>query len=125
MRTPTTRPILLLLTLATAAGLAGCGSWAQLPQHKLRIDAPAKAKVDEYYTFKVHVTTADGKEADGVRFGWMIDWPDVKGMLHTGISSEPQQMKPKGGPGKALLRVYANDATGRRSQVDKFEFQVE
>ena len=120
MRTP-----LLVLTLAVGAALAGCLPWAQMPQHKLRIDAPAKAKVDEFYTFKVHVTTADGDKVEQVRFGWMIDWPEVKGMLHTGLSSEPQQMKPKGGPGKALLRIYANDATGRRTQVDKFEFQVE
>jgi hypothetical protein len=119
------RPIGLILAVAAAAGQAGCYSWAQIPQHKLRIDAPSRAKVDEVYTFKVDVTTAEGAVVEQIRYGWLIDWPEAKGMLHTGISSQPQQMKVKGGAGKALLRIYANDATGRRTQIDKFEFQVE
>jgi hypothetical protein len=55
----------------------------------------------------------------------MIDWPEVRGITHTGISAEPQIMTVKGGPGKALLRLYAQDEKGRWTQVDKFDFKVE
>lgn len=119
------RFIALALALAGTAFLGGCLTWAQTSEHRLKIDAPAKVKVDEVYTFKVDVTTADGQPAKGITYAWMIDWPEVKGMLHNGLSSEPVQMRVKGGPGKALLRIYANDPSGRRVQIDKFEFLVE
>jgi hypothetical protein len=34
-------------------------------------------------------------------------------------------MTVKGGPGKALLRLYAQDEKGRWTQVDTFDFKVE
>jgi hypothetical protein len=120
----TTAACRLTLLLGAVACAGGCNSMARTPQHRLTIDAPATVKQDGLYAFRVHITTADGAPADRVSYMWMIDWPEVKGMLHSGLSSQRQEMMVKGGPGKALLRIYADDATGRRVQVDKFEFQV-
>ena len=111
--------------LILVAGLAGCTASAKTAEHKFKIDAPAKVKKDEIYVFKVTILNAAGETVDRVSYNWMIDWPEVKGMLHSGLSGRLQQMKVKGGGGKALLRVYADDPSGRRVQVEKFEFIVE
>ena len=111
--------------LILVAGLAGCVPAAKTAEHKFKIDAPAKVKKEEIYVFKVNILNAAGETVDRVSYTWMIDWPEAKGMLHNGLSGQPQQMKVKGGGGKALLRLYADDSTGRRVQVEKFEFLVE
>jgi hypothetical protein len=111
---------ILLVTLTAA----GCRSWALKGQHQLKITAPATVPRGGEYVFQVEVLGPDGKHAAGLTYAWMIDWPDVRGIPHTGVSLQPQRMAVKGGSGQATLRVYVRDAAGHNSQVDRFEFKV-
>lgn len=105
--------------------LAGCASWATQGQHTLKAKAPATVAMGAVYTFTVDVVDASGAPLAGAHYGWMIDWPTVRGISHTGVSGEPQQMAVKGGPGTATLRLYLKDEKGRLTQADKLEFKVE
>jgi hypothetical protein len=118
------RTALLPLLLPTFC-LAGCYPWAIKGQHQFKVVAPESVAVGAEFTFRVEVTDAAGQPAQRVHYGWLIDWPDVRGISHTGISFEPQQMLVKGGAGKAVLRLYMQDQKGRMTQVDKVEFKVE
>jgi hypothetical protein len=113
-------PLLLLLP-----ALGGCYPWAVKGQHTLKLTAPETVAPGAIYTFHVDVLDASGQTIPHAHYGWMIDWPEVRGITHTGISAEPQMMTVKGGPGKALLRLYAQDEKGRWTQVDTFDFKVE
>jgi hypothetical protein len=118
-------PVLRLIAMFLAAlGLAGCGSWGVKGQHQLKLEAPATVAVGAVYRFRVQVTDLNGTPKDAC-YGWMIDWPEARGILHSGISSEVQEMTVKGGAGKATLRLYLEDEKGRTAQVDRFEFKVE
>jgi hypothetical protein len=77
------------------------------------------------FVFHVEVPGPDGQPAERTAYDWMIDWPEVRGIPHTGISFEPQRMKVKGGPGQATLRLYVHDEAGRNSQVHRSEFKVD
>jgi hypothetical protein len=114
------RVILPLLLL-----LAGCTPWAVKDEHRLKVVAPSTVAVGAVYTFSVEITDGTGQPTKNMNYGWLIDWPQARGISHTGVSFEPQQMAVKGGAGKALLRVYVHDEKGRMTQVDRFEFMVE
>jgi hypothetical protein len=105
--------------------LAGCYPWAIKEEHRLKLSAPASVPRDGFFTFSVEIAGPDGEPAKHLRYGWLIDWPEARGIMHTGVSSEPQTMGVKGGPGKATLRLYVNDAAGHHTQIDRYEFKVE
>jgi hypothetical protein len=113
----------LPLLLAFVA-LGGCFPWATKGQHTLKLVAPDTVAVGAEFVFHVDVLDAEGKTVERIHYGWMIDWPEVRGISHTGVSGEPQRMLVKGGPGKAVLRLYVQDEKGRMSQVDKIDFTV-
>lgn len=113
-----------LLPLLLAA-LAGCQAWATKGQHHVKLVAPETVAVGAEYVFTVEVTDASGQPARNVTFGWLIDWPNVRGISHTGTSFEPQRMLVKGGPGKAQIRLYMKDESGHLTQVDKVDFTVQ
>lgn len=119
------RSRLLQATILLLPALAGCLPWAVKGEHTLKAVAPATVAVGAVYTFHVEVLDASGRSLPNIHYGWMIDWPEVRGITHTGVSLEPQQMAAKGGAGKAVLRLYVQDERGRMSQVDKVEFKVE
>jgi hypothetical protein len=104
--------------------LAGCQAWATKGQHQFKLVAPDTVAAGAEYVFTVEVTDAAGQPARNVTFGWLIDWPTVRGISHTGTSFEPQRMVVKGNPGKAQLRLYMKDESGRTTQVDKVDFTV-
>ena len=116
---------LLLPVLLALPALCGCYPWAVKGQHTLKLSAPERVAPGAIYTFQVDVIDASGQTVPHAHYGWMIDWPEVRGITHTGVSTEPQQMAVKGGAGKALLRLYVQDEKGRWTQVDKVDFKVE
>jgi hypothetical protein len=118
-----TRSRLLPLLLVPFVG--GCYSWAVQGQHQLKIVAPASVAVGAVYEFRVDVTDLHGQPLRNIHYGWMIDWPQVRGIRHDGLSFVPERMPVKGGAGRALLRLYMLDEKGRISQVDQVEFKVE
>jgi hypothetical protein len=113
------------LALLTAVFLSGCSAFATKGTNTLKIRAPNRVAVGASYTFQVDVLDEAGQPVPHVHYGWLIDWPEIRGIYHTGASSEPQRMEVKGGAGKALLRVYMKDERGRVTQVDQFEIRVE
>lgn len=115
-------PLPLLLALLC---LSGCIPWAVRGQHQLKVVAPASVAPGAVFRFQVEIKDLDGQPLRNIHYGWLIDWPEVRGILHTGISFEPQEMMVKGGAGKAALRLHVHDEKGRTSQVDRFDFRVE
>lgn len=104
--------------------LAGCQSWAMKGQHHLKLVAPDSVAMGAEYVFTVEVTDTAGQPAKNITYGWLIDWPEVRGITHTGTSFEPQRMVVKGGAGKAQIRLYMKDEGGHWAQVDKTDFTV-
>ena len=82
-----------LLILALLA--PGCHTWARQNQHTLKVDLPEHVPQGGLLNFRVDVVAADGQAVPGLTYGWLVDWPEVRGILHTGISMEPQKMEVK------------------------------
>lgn len=120
-----TRRALLGAVLA-ALPLLGCTAFsARDTDYQFKIVAPARAKSGEMYRFTVELTTPGGEPATGATYGWLIDWPDVKGIMHVGRAFEPQEKEAKCSPGTATLRIYAKNASNRPVQVARQDIQVD
>jgi hypothetical protein len=105
---------------------SGCTAFsARESKYKFKIVAPERVKAGEMLTFTVELTTLAGEQATGATYGWLIDWPDVKGIMHVGRAFEPQQKEAKCSVGTATLRVYAKNAQNYPVQMARQDIQVE
>jgi hypothetical protein len=111
--------------LLAALPLAGCYPWVVKDKHRLSFVAPKTVPQGGVFEFTVEAAGPDGEPVHQLRYGWMIDWPEVRGIRHTGVTFQPQRMEVKGGAGKAVLRLYMRDAAGHTTQTDRYEFTVE
>jgi hypothetical protein len=93
--------------------------------YRFTIVAPERVKQGGVLTFHVEVTSADGNRAPEVTYGWMIDWPDIRGAMQVGKAFEPRSKEAKCSPGTAVLRIYAKNDSNRIVQVARKDFQVE
>ena len=113
-------------TVLAAALASGCTAFsARVSEYQFKIVAPERVKAGEMLTFTVELTKGAGEQATGATYGWLIDWPDVKGIMHVGRAFEPQQKEAKCSVGTATLRVYAKNAQNRPVQVARQDIQVE
>ena len=106
--------------------ISGCYSFsARESDHRLRLIAPDSVKRGELLTFQVEVMTAGGERAEDITYGWLLDWPDVKGVMQLGRAFEPTNRQANCSPGTAVLRIYAKNASKRAVQVLRKDIQIE
>lgn len=106
--------------------ISGCYSFsARESEHHLKLIAPDSVKRGERLTFQVEVMTAGGERAEDVTYGWLLDWPDVKGVMQLGRAFEPTSREANCSPGTAVLRIYAKNASKRAVQVLRKDIQIE
>jgi hypothetical protein len=105
---------------------AGCYSFsAREGEHRFKLLAPDSVKRGERLTFQVEVTTAGGERAEDVTYGWLLDWPDVKGVMQMGKPFVPTGGEAKCSSGTAVLRIFAKNASKRAVQVLRKDIQIE
>jgi len=119
MRIPTTA-LLVLLAVGCAApsGRKDDYAWS------LRLAREPVCR-GERLAFTVETRGPDGAAKRDVGYAWCVDWPGLPGSVHRGRSYEEESIRAKGLPGTAQLRVYAQDAAGRRVQVLRRAFECE
>ena len=106
--------------------LSGCYSFsARESEHRLRLVAPDAVKRGERLTFHVDVMEADGERARDVTYGWLLDWPDAKGIMQVGKAFLPVSREATCSPGTAVLRIFAKNESKRAVQVLRKDIQVE
>jgi len=116
LRTPVTA-IALLLT--------ACATWAPPDGVTFTVDCPERVRRGEHLVFRVDVLSTDGSLRAGDKYGYLVDWVGLKGMVHTGRSGVEEKIAVKGSPGTATLRIYARGANRNRVQVAQRTFEVE
>ena len=111
--------------IAILLGLAGCGSWGRKDDFAWAVQMPRKSlNRGESLGFRVETRDKAGNPVPEVRFYWSVDWVGLNGSRHKGRSYESLDIRSKGAPGQAFLRIYAYDADGDVVQVLKEPFQV-
>jgi hypothetical protein len=113
--------------LAAAALAAGCRAPAgKRDDHAWSVRLPRTLFCrGERLAFTVETRGADGAARRGVGYAWSVDWPGLPGAMHRGVSFAEESIRVKGLPGTGFLRIYAEDAAGRRVQVLRQEFRTE
>ena len=106
-----------LLGLSLIALLASCQSAAKAKDYVWTIKSPPRIEAESKLRFTVETTTAGGAQAREVPFIWKVDWVGIDGSHHQGYSYKEQSIRVKGAPGKATLRVFAEDSAGERVEV--------
>ena len=113
------------LAIATLLILAGCRSWGLKDDYQWAVQIPKKAlNRGESFQFRVETRDRSGTPIQGVSFYWAVDWVGLNGSRHKGRSFEELDIRSKGGPGQAFLRIYAYDPAGEIVQVLKEPFQM-
>jgi hypothetical protein len=105
------------LGLSLMALLASCQSAAKAKDYLWTIKSPPRVEAESKLRFTVETTTAAGTQAREVPFIWKVDWVGIDGSHHQGYSYKEQSIRVKGAPGKATLRVFAEDSAGERVEV--------
>jgi len=106
-----------LLGLSLMALLASCQSAAKAKDYTWTIKAPPSIEVESKLRFTVETKTASGEQPRDIPFIWKVDWVGIDGSHHQGYSYKEQSIRVKGAPGKAKLRVFANDPAGEQVEV--------
>jgi hypothetical protein len=117
--------------LLVASGLTGCipglvSFSARESEHRFKLEAPDRIRQGEILTFSVEMTTSAGDRVpEETTYGWILDWPDVKGRMRSARAFEDQHQEAKCSPGTAVLRIYAKNASNRIVQVLRKDIPVE
>ena len=114
----------MLLGLSLLAMLASCQSAAKAKDYVWSIKSPPKIEAESKLRFTVETATAGGAQAREVPFVWKIDWVGVEGSHHQGYSFKEQSIRVKGAPGKAMLRIFADDPAGALVEVASAAIEV-
>ena len=118
---------LLVTTLILAGSLCGCTNFsAREADHRFKLNAPDRIQHGDLLTFSVEMTTVSGEQvSEETTYGWILDWPDVKGMMRMGRAYEELHQEARCSPGTAVLRIYAKNPSNRIVQVLRKEIQVD
>ena len=113
-----------LLGLSLMALLASCQSAAKAKDYVWSIKSPPKIEAESKLRFTVETTTSTGSPERDVPYVWKVDWVGIDGSHHKGISYEEQSIRVKGAPGKAMLRIFADDPAGALVEVASAAIEV-
>jgi hypothetical protein len=113
-----------LLSLSLLALLASCQSTAKAKDHVWSVKAPPRVEAESKLRFTVETTTSMGSPERDVPYVWKVDWVGIDGSHHKGISYEEQSIRVKGSPGRAKLRILANDSAGELTEVASATIEV-
>ena len=105
------------LGLSLMALLASCQSAAKAKDYVWTIKSPPRIEAESKLRFTVETATAGGAQAHEVPFIWKVDWVGIEGSHHQGYSYKEQAIRVKGAPGRAKLRIFAEDPAGERVEV--------
>jgi hypothetical protein len=106
-----------LLGLSMLALLASCQSAAKAKDYRWVVKAPPTIEAESKLRFTVETVTDGGEQAREVPYIWKVDWVGIEGSHHQGYSFKEQSIRVKGAPGKARLRIFAEDPAGERIEV--------
>ncbi len=124
MKSPVGRMACAWMALALCGG-AGCKSWAKAQDYTWNVVAPKKVDRGADLVFRVELQSKDGRPTDDLSFWWQVDWAGLKGIQHKGKSFTDHNIRVKGDPGTATLRVFGQDEAGNWVQVAKVPIEVE
>lgn len=105
--------------------LAGCKTWATKEDFTWTFRAPERIRLGQDFTFVAEPRNAQGEVQLDVFFYWSIDWVGVPGSRHKGRSLHTLDLRSKGAPGTATLRIFGYDREGELVVLAQHPFQVE
>lgn len=103
--------------------LAGCKVAATAEDFQWTVRAPSAVSSEGKLLFTVE-TKDSGRAIHRVPYVWKVEWVGVEGIRHQGYSYEPESIRVKGGPGIALVRVFAIDRGHHMVEVASASFEV-
>jgi hypothetical protein len=114
------------LSVLIALALSGCHMASSAEGVRWTVKAPSKVDNAPHskLRFVVETTTPSGAAVEGVAYIWIVDWVGVHGVEHQGYSFREEELRVKGGPGVASLRILAVDHYDRLVEVAKASVEV-
>ena len=116
----------ILLAAALLACLApSCKTWAKVPDHNVTIVADQQAKRGGDFSFCVTLTDAQGAQVHSATYQYKFLWVDLEGSTHKAKTGIYEEIRVKGGIGKATLQILGYDAQGNFGVIAKHSLQVD
>ena len=107
-------------------GLAGCATSGVAEDYTWTIQTPTVVGRGAVFPFTVRAMRVSGKVVDGLGYRYEIQRPDggAAAPSGTGATGGPQKALAPLTPGRAVLRVFCPDRTGKDLKVQEAPFEV-
>ncbi len=105
--------------------LVGCKTWATKEDFTWSFRAPERIRLGQDIVFTAEARNAQGEVQPDVFFYWSVDWVGLPGSRHKGRSLQALDLRSKGSPGTATLRIFGYNPEGDLVVVAQHPFQVE
>jgi len=105
--------------------LVGCKTWATKEDFTFSFRAPDRIRLGQDLVFVAEARNAQGEVQQEVFFYWSVDWVGLPGSRHKGKTLQTLDLRSKGSPGTATLKIFGYSQAGDLVVVAQHPFQVE